>query len=166
MTGLIDYTDLTELGRGAQITLLGLRSFASGGTNCCCLNKTYQNLLGEKNAKWTLGRLHNMAHNISEQSRRHLKFAVSGCVRITYDEASILGAISASQDEDDDLSISHLTWLIGCKPGFGIISACEDFGGALNLAGLIVPKPEALNPAWLGQSAQHFDGPHLVASAM
>ncbi len=158
MTG----TDLLQLGSGAQFSLFGFRACALGETRCDCLAKAFRNVLGDDKGDTTLALFHQLVLRIGEDGTRRLKLVSPGCSRISFDEASILGAFAASQAGDEALRDAHLSWLLACAPDDQHRKLCDLIGRTLAGAGMTIVTPETLTPG-AGTASKPSSGLRLVA---
>ncbi|MEM6625431.1 MAG: hypothetical protein AAF719_01895 [Pseudomonadota bacterium] len=109
--GFLGEIYLPDLGVGAGVALWGFRSCARGGGECCVVVDGYKTAFGE-DAPEALKRTIDFARLLGEQGRRRIGLAMPGCARVTADELSIIGALSAAQARNRDLMSGHLTWLL------------------------------------------------------
>ncbi|MEL7040984.1 MAG: hypothetical protein AAGL90_05640 [Pseudomonadota bacterium] len=130
---------LIEMGPGARIALYGFRACMFGQAKCCCLLKMFHNTFGETGGGPALGLIMKLADRLGNKGQRRLEVSVPDAVDITHDEASLLSALAAAQDEDMTRARAHLTWLLARRPSeyeetlvFDLVDYCSVRGLELN----------------------------------
>ncbi|MEQ3747421.1 MAG: hypothetical protein ABNH53_14445 [Henriciella sp.] len=133
---------LIELGPGAQIAMHGFRASAFGQTKCGCLQKFFNHTFGSQQGVATLRLMMELARCLGYKGQRKLKIASPSCVRFTQDEASLLSALSAAQDDDPDQARAHLTWLFVRPPREYEETLVFDLVEYFSIQGLEINTPE------------------------
>ena len=141
-TRLVSTRTLLDLGPGAQIAMFGFRSSAFGHTRCCCLLKTYNHIFGDDCGGRVLGRLMRLAECLGRDGNRRLDLTLPNAIRFTHDEASVLSALSAAQNDEQDTSRAHLTWLLARPPRSEEVNILNEIVWFFNDRDLIIETPE------------------------
>lgn len=143
---------LSDLPFSSAFSLWGFRAIATGHVNCPAVINGYHRALGQ-HAEKSYKALKNFVFSLSRSGRRSIKIAMPGCLGVTADELSILGAIHAAQTQQNSLLRSHLSWLLGSTKMTLAYHSTMGFGLSILDAGLCVSKP-ALN-IQSSDNAQH-----------
>ena len=133
---------LIDLGPGAQIVLYGFRAVAFGQTKCGCLAKVFERSFGRYQGGEALRVLKDLTNSIGHKGLRKFKVAPTRCKHLTQDEASLLSALSAAQDEDPDRAQAHLSWLLARPPTEYEETLVFDMVEYFSIQGLEINTPE------------------------
>lgn len=133
---------LVDLGPGAQVSLFGFRACSAGQTKCCCLLKLFQQTFGPERGGPALGLLMKLSDRLGSKGHRRLEVAEPNAVRLTHDEASLLSALSAAQDDDAARACAHLTWLFARGPNEYEETLLFDLVDFFSVRGLEINTPE------------------------
>ena len=94
-----------------------------------------------------LGDLLRLTNIFGNDGCRRLKLGAPGSIHYTYDEASILSALSASQSGDMKLCEAHLTWLMARTPEQELLKTISTLSSAFSGKELILYAPEVRQAA-------------------
>ncbi|MEM9840441.1 MAG: hypothetical protein AAF830_14970 [Pseudomonadota bacterium] len=106
---------LSDLGTGTGLAILGFRACAFGRQQCCRVASGFGAALGEE-AGDTLSDLMALTVQVNHQGRRKIGLAGMGCLGVTHEEALIAKAFFATQALNERGAQSHLTTLLGREP--------------------------------------------------
>lgn len=133
--------NLTDLNSAAAFTLWGFRALANGCHNCGIIKEGYGRAFGSA-AETGFHCLQGMVFSIAHNSRRRIQLYASGCINVTCDELSLLAAIEAAQNEQDELLEFRLSWLLGTAHVNNTSNAIKAFGLILKSEDLRVKLPD------------------------
>ncbi len=132
-----------ELGAGSAFLLWAFRATAAGQGHCPTLVRGYREFMRE-DGDAALASVRDLVTAISEHGRRRVKLIAPGCCRLSYDEASIVAAISALQRGEN--GAIHLENLLGSDTT-AVLPAARRTADAFRICGLIIRAPQFLRPA-------------------
>ncbi|MEO0550449.1 MAG: hypothetical protein AAFZ91_11060 [Pseudomonadota bacterium] len=141
-SSLVPDKSLIELGAGAQLALFGFRACAFGHTKCCCLLNMFKDVFGDKTGGRVLGQFMGLAEYLGQKGQRRLDLSVPNATVFTYDEASILSALSSFQHGEFVQARAHLTWLLARSPRTEEINVVSDLVMYFSARDLIIRTPE------------------------
>lgn len=107
----VDATELIDFSPGTSIAIWAFRSCALGMTRCDCLPTIFSDLFG-KDGPDTLRHVLVLAQVIGHSGQRKLNLTYPNSQRITHDEASLLRALNAAQQDRKATVNAQLHWLM------------------------------------------------------
>lgn len=143
---------LTDLAFASQFSIWGFRAVATGHHRCPIVTEGYRITLFE-HSETGYQALQDFVFSLAQTGRRKVKISMSGCLKVTADELSILSAIHAAQTRQQLLLESNIKWLLGGQSTPAVYEAITKFGSALSSAGLHVSMPDIHLQSCEGKSA-------------
>lgn len=152
---------LHHLGEGAALVLDAFRMMAVGGETGAVV-AAFDARLGPP-GRLALGALHLFVHEIGAADGRRLKIACPGCCRLTGDELSVIGLLSAAQARDTARVDAHLVWLFAGRESDTARAAALAFGRLFRGAHLVIDGAPRETPETPGLAA--FPGARAAGTA-
>lgn len=131
---------LADLGTGAGVFIWGFRACAAGRVKCRAIVLGYNQALGDTSTMG-LATLDALAREISHAGLRRVLLSSPGSGRVTYDELSLIAAMSAAQGGRKEEAKAHLSWLLGRAPINEVCDLLQLAGRAFSHAKLTVKVP-------------------------
>ncbi len=141
-TGFLEETDLPSLGLGAGMLVWGFRASAAGRSACPCVVQGFAHRFGASGGEDVREALLSLTSHIGCEGRRKVRIAMSGCLRLTHDEASLVSALGAAQSADSALRDAHLSWLLAMPASREASTLADRLASAFTVAAL------SINPPW------------------
>ncbi|MEM8988644.1 MAG: hypothetical protein AAGC95_18195 [Pseudomonadota bacterium] len=132
---------LPDLGLGAGYALWGFRAAAIGDVERPVLQNGFEAAFGDYGLS-ALGGLHSLARELGVSGGRQIKIACPGCAYATADELSIVMLLSAAQEEDEALCVSHLYWLMCGRGEEAAHAAALGVATVFKAAGVTIRRPQ------------------------
>ena len=134
---------LPELGHGSGMALLGFRACAFGQTEGHCIGRMFDHFFRDDSGA-VLGNLLALVRFMSNDGRRTIVLAPTGCGGLTYDEASLLCCLSAAQLGNAAVRDAYLSWLLAMDPSHFVRVMADEIARTFDRHALaIVPPPAA-----------------------
>lgn len=126
-----------ELSDPESLVVRAWRTIILGHNGCRLLRRSF----GSPDAIQVVEAVATFLRALNHGSRHILDVGHPGCSNITFDERQMLTVVAASQAGEDDLLLSHLTWLVRSDRREDVAQAVHALGEILHARGMRLPLP-------------------------